>query len=124
MNQKIIRLGIVGSRTFTNYALLESTILHFMKNNNVIQIITGGAKGADTLAEKFATENNIQCIVFKPDWKKSWKRAGFMRNTTIVENSDYVIAFWDGRSTGTLDTLTKCEKLNVEALIISFYNER
>ena len=85
-----------------------------------IAIVSGGAKGADTLAEKFALENHLEMIVFKPDWKKFGKRAGFLRNTIIIENATIVFAFWDGKSNGTKDSIDKAEKLNKKVIVTIF----
>jgi hypothetical protein len=45
--------------------------------------------------------------VFPADWDKHGKAAGFLRNTTIIENADWVVAFWDGTSRGTSDSIKK-----------------
>lgn len=63
--------------------------------------MSGGAKGADSLAERFAKENNIETMIFPADWDKYGKNAGYIRNKDIISNSDIVIAFWDGKSKGT-----------------------
>lgn len=119
-----MNIAIIGSRTFSDYELLSTTVKDYLSEKNLIvkSVISGGAKGADTLAEKFALENTIEMIVFKPDWKRFGKRAGFMRNTLIVENSDVVFAFWDGQSSGTKDSITKAEKLE-KKVIIKIYNQ-
>lgn len=117
-----MNIAIIGSRNFTDYELMSSTILsYFIENElNKITIVSGGAKGADTLAEKFAMENHLEITVFKPDWKKFGKRAGFLRNTIIIENSDIVFAFWDSISNGTKDSIEKAEKLNKKVILNIF----
>lgn len=117
-----MNIAIIGSRNFTDYELMSSTILSYLAKNELkkVAIVSGGAKGADTLAEKFAFENHLEITVFKPDWKKFGKRAGFLRNTIIIENADIVFAFWDGISNGTKDSIDKSEKLKKEVIITVF----
>lgn len=59
-------------------------------------------------------------IIFKPDWKKFGKKAGLLRNTIIIDNSDTVFAFWDGKSSGTKDAITKAEKVGKQVITILF----
>lgn len=113
-----MKLAIVGSRTFRDYDLLNSCL----KNNvdKITVIISGGAKGADYLAEKFAKENNIPIKVFLPDWDKYGKSAGFIRNKQIVNEADSVIAFWDGVSKGTTHSIMLAEQLNKKIKVVYF----
>jgi hypothetical protein len=68
---------------------------------SITHIVSGGANGADKLGELFAKKHNIETIIYKPDWKKYGKSAGFLRNHDIINAADNVIAFWDGVSNGT-----------------------
>ena len=113
-----MRVGVIGSRGFDNYDLVCQE-LNPIKNDIDI-IVSGGAKGADTLGEKWAKENNVNTLIFKPDWNKWGKRAGFIRNKDIVDNSDYVIAFWDGSSPGTLSSIKLCKKAGRKIKIVKY----
>lgn len=116
-----MRIGIVGSRSFFNYDLLEEVITTTLKNDlsNTI-IVSGGAKGADALAEIFADNYKLKKWIFKPDWEKYKKSAGFIRNSEIVDNSDIIFAFWDGKSKGTNHTINLAKKKNKEVIITYF----
>jgi hypothetical protein len=57
-------------------------------------------------------------LVFLPDWGKYGKRAGLLRNSDIVAASEVILAFWDGSSTGTLDTITKARGYGKKLLVI------
>lgn len=96
-----MKLAVVGSRTFNNYELLKTKLDSIHMNNKIDMIISGGAKGADSMAEKWSKENNIPTNIFIPEWNKYGRRAGYIRNVDIVRNADEVIAFWDGLSKGT-----------------------
>ena len=66
------------------------------------EIVSGGAEGVDSIAEYWAYIHWVPCRVFKPDWKAYGKRAGAIRNKQIVDYCDKLLAFWDGKSKGTL----------------------
>lgn len=117
-SKKNFSLAIVGSRGFDDYELLKSALSPYIKKTSFM--VSGNADGADKLGEKWADENNIEKLIFKPDWKKHGKSAGVIRNKTIVENSDLIIAFWDGKSKGTKHTIDISQKLNKDILIINF----
>jgi hypothetical protein len=110
-----MRVAVIGSRGFNDYELVVKTL----SNLGITLLVSGGAIGADSLGEKYANEHDIPTLIFKPDWETHGKAAGMIRNTTIVENSDLVIAFWDGESKGTKDSITKAEKKGTKVLIIT-----
>ena len=96
-----MKLAIVGSRTFTNFKRLEEFAIENIKISQITTVISGGAVGADKLAEEFAKKYDIPIQIFYPNWKKYGKIAGFIRNEKIIKNCDEVIALWDGMSRGT-----------------------
>lgn len=112
-----MKYAVVGSRTFKNTTLL-ATVLNALPDFNLL--ISGGAVGADTLAGQWAKTKDINTMIFLPEWEKYGKAAGPMRNTKIVEECDELIAFWDGVSRGTLDSITKARALGKKVHIIKF----
>ena len=109
-----MKIAVIGSRNFNDYELVKTTL----STLNITLLVSGGAKGADSLGERYATENNIETLIFKPDWEKHGKAAGMIRNTDIINNADTVIAFWDGESKGTKDSITKAEKKNKNIITV------
>jgi hypothetical protein len=105
--------AVIGSRSFNDYDLLERTLDQYQ----ITSIVSGGASGADSLAEHYAKKRNITIRVIKPDWSLG-RHAGMLRNTEIVESSDIVFAFWDGQSKGTLDSIKKAARLNKQCVLI------
>jgi hypothetical protein len=105
-----MKLAIIGSRNFSDYESLKTVIQGIESLNKIDLIISGGAKGADTLAERYAKENSIPIQIFYPEWDKYGKPAGVIRNTRIVNESDMILAIWDGKSIGTKDTIIKARK--------------
>jgi hypothetical protein len=110
-----MKVAVIGSRGFDDYELVKTTLSPFQ----IKLLVSGGANGADSLGERYAKENNIETLIFKPDWKKHGAAAGVLRNTYIVNNADTIIAFWDGESKGTKDSITKAEKLGKPTIIIN-----
>lgn len=115
-----MKLAIIGSRTFDNYELLAQFIKDNYDLTAITHIISGGAKGADSLGERFAKENDIETIVFKAEWELYGKSAGILRNIDIISNCDKCVAFWDGESHGTKHAIELCEKYNKECKICHF----
>jgi hypothetical protein len=113
----IFYLGVVGSRTFNNYALCEKTLDKVLKRlldkHEQVIFVSGGAKGADFFAKKYAKEHKIKIIEFLPDWDKHGKSAGFIRNQEIIDKSDLLVAFWDGQSRGTYHDI---KLMNIKSL--------
>lgn len=116
-----MRLGIIGGRDFSNYDAVRHQLNLIRSRYSVSCIVSGGAKGADSLAERYANEYNIKTLIFKADWDKYGKTAGFIRNSDIVNNSDLIIAFWDGNSKGTLDSINKALKTKTNIVVLDYY---
>lgn len=74
-------------------------------------IISGGAKGIDSCAREYALSHGIPITEFLPDYKRYGKSAPLKRNILIIQKSDILIAFWDGRSLGTKFVIDNCKKL-------------
>lgn len=102
------KLSITGSRNFNDYELLKETMLS--RPTLPSEIISGGANGADKLAERFALEFSIPFKLFPADWNKNGRAAGPIRN---AEMADYVgegIVFWDGQSKGSKNMIDNLHK--------------
>jgi len=113
-----MKLGVVGSRGFNDYELLKTELNKF---KDILEIVSGGAIGADKLSEQYGIEHNKLLRIFYPEYEIYGRSAPLKRNTQIIEKSDFVIAFWDGKSTGTKDSINKAKRLNKPYKII-YYN--
>ena len=105
-----MKLAIVGSRTFNDYNLLVEFIEKNYDIDEITHIVSGGARGADSLGERFAEEFDKEKIIFPAEWKKYGKSAGFKRNVDIIENCDECVCFWDGESHGTKHDIELCKE--------------
>lgn len=119
---RVIKLAIVGSRTFVDYEVLKKTLDEFITQNNftITSIISGGCRGTDLLAKKYSEENLIDLITFKPDWGRFGKQAGFIRNHDIIKSCDVCIAFHDGVSHGTAHDIKLCSQYNKPCWVYNF----
>lgn len=88
-----MNVAIVGGRDFDDYEQFKSCISG--ENIQFKSIVSGGARGVDILAERYAKEIGVPVKIYLPDWTKHGKAAGPIRNRQIIENADCVIAFWD-----------------------------
>jgi hypothetical protein len=111
-----MKVAVIGSRTFDDLDKLSLTMLELPFEVTIV--ISGGAKGADALAEKSANENNIPIRIHKPDWTKYGKGAGVIRNRLIIDDCDYCLAFWDGASKGTKSSIDYCKSIGKGLKII------
>jgi len=118
-----MKIGIIGSRTFNNYELLKEVMGDYLNRDNELNcefVVSGGANGADSLGERWARENNIQTLIFKPDWNKYGKSAGYIRNEDIIKNSDFVVVFWDEISKGSKHSIDLAIKHDIPVRIVTF----
>jgi hypothetical protein len=104
-----VKLAIVGSRKFMLLGKVWTYIRTLPKDTVVV---TGGAKGVDRTAETAALALGLKVEVFLPDWEKFGKGAGFARNAQIVNAADKLVAFWDGESKGTLNSIALAKQQN------------
>ncbi len=106
-----MKIGVTGSRNFTDYEYLKSSL----DSLNPTEIISGGAKGADSLAKKYAGEKGLPIIELLPKFKTDkatpyHPKWYIERNKQIAQDCDHLAAFWDGASRGTKHTIDFAEK--------------
>lgn len=118
---KSYTLAIVGARSFNDKeTFLEGILQVLEKWGRPSSFVSGGARGADTMGEKWARANNIPVTILKPEWKKYGKSAGIRRNTDIVALCDKVLGFPNKNGRGTQDTIRKAKKSMKECIVIFF----
>jgi len=105
-------ISIVGSRSFSDFDLLDSFILQHIDIKKIDGIISGGATGTDKLAEHFAAKYLLPIEIILPDWKLYGKKAAIIRNIEIVKKADFILAFWDGKSKGTAFIIKEAKRKN------------
>ena len=131
MDCKNIYLLIVGSRTIDDYPYIKAYLNNIIRSRYHgcdITVVSGGARGVDSLAERWADENRYQKMIINADWDKYGKRAGYIRNEEMhrfISEKDerLVIAFWDGESRGTAQNFALAKKYKNELIIVNMDNE-
>lgn len=103
-----VRLAIVGSRTYPRLRFVHGFVQRL--EPYLLEIISGGAIGVDTAAERAAKSLGIPTTIFLPEWERLGKNAALIRNQHIVDAADAVVAFWDEKSRGTLNSITRARK--------------
>lgn len=103
---------ICGSRSIT-----DLSIGRYINPKEVGQVVHGGATGVDALAEQWAKNNNIESVIFSPNYEVYGKRASLVRDKEMVEYADFVIAFWDGQSHGTKYVIDYCKKIGRKCIV-------
>lgn len=106
------RVIVAGGQEFLDYAYLSSVLTHLVAHSDII--VSGCAPGADTLAILFAREHGYSYGTYPAHWNVLGNEAGKIRNTQMVSISDVLIAFWDGQSPGTRDTIHKALNAGLE----------
>ena len=111
-----MRLAIIGSRDITEFDM-ETILFHLPKK--VEAILSGGAKGVDSLAEEFARRQGIPFLKVLPNYPRYGKKAPIMRNLEIVRQADYLLAIWDYKSRGTAHAIACCIREGVPVRILN-----
>jgi len=125
----MISLIIAGSRDFNDYELLVKEVDKYLLNIVCslevdltekiipIEVVCGGARGADKLGERYAKERNLIIKYFIPDWKKG-KGAGYIRNEEMAKYGTHCICFWDEISRGTKHMINIANKYKLDVKVV------
>lgn len=116
-----MRLAVIGTRSFHDKQIVFGYLDKMRQESDCCwTIVTGGAQGADKLAAEYARIHKLPLIVFRPDWVTHGKKAGPLRNRQIINESDAVVAFWDGVSPGTKSSLLMAKQKGIPVIVVSF----
>ena len=106
-----MKVAVVGSRS-----ILTTDISMYISDGD--EIVSGGAVGVDSCAAEYAKKNGLKLTVFLPQYERYGRTAPIARNKKIVDYADKIIAFWDGKSKGTLSVIKYAEKTGKQCEII------
>ena len=114
-----MKITIGGCRDYSDYSQFKEFVDEYIEqlNTEEIIIISGHCSGVDMMAERYAEEKGLKTEIFPADWKRYGRAAGPVRNKTMVDNCDRVIAFWDNKSRGTASLIKYAEKMGKEIVI-------
>lgn len=139
-----LKLIIAGSRSIKDYeavrlAMIESGLWKQHKRN--IIVVCGMAPGVDLLGKEFADRNGLEVLKRPADWDdikspgaviRVQKSTGLMynavaghwRNQTMADEADALLLIWDGKSTGSLDMLTRARKKGMDIYAYRYQQRR
>lgn len=121
------RVIVAGSRDFDDYSLMCECCDRFLsqkKNTHSIVIVSGAARGADSLGERYAHERGYAVERHPADWQREGKAAGPIRNAQMAKVADALIAFWDGNSRGTQNMIELARQKPLPYRVVRFDLER
>ena len=110
-----MKVIVAGTRTIVDFELLKQAIQE--SGFELSQIISGGARGADALGERYAQENNVPCRVMSANWDQYGKAAGYIRNEDMAKVADALIVLWDGKSKGTRNMISIAQRYNLKVFV-------
>ena len=117
----MFKVIIAGGRDFNDYNLLKSKCdFYLSKIDEEIEIVCGGAKGADSLGERYAKEKGLSIRYLYADWELYGKSAGYRRNVEMGDYADALIAFWDLKSKGTKHMIDYAKSKNIKVRVIKY----
>lgn len=126
----MIKVIIAGSRNFYDYDKVEDAVVSYFMSHGIlkenVEIISGGARGADSLGEQLANSYELKLTIFPAQWDTYGKAAGMIRNQEMadyaIKDSDKAIlfAFWDGKSRGTKGMINIAKRCGMEVIINEF----
>lgn len=123
---EMIKVIIAGGRDFNNYELLRQKMDSVLRNrqDEEIIIVSGKARGADALGERYADERGYRVSEHPADWDRFGKAAGYIRNKEMAKEADALVAFWDGKSRGTKHMIDLAREHGLKISIVYYGSGR
>ena len=117
------RVIVAGSRGFFDYELMCRELDKLFNESRMfagreVKIISGMADGADSLAIRYADERKLTKILFPANWKRYSRVAGFLRNEDMLSVATHLVAFWDGKSSGTRHMIEIAEAKGIPVWVV------
>ena len=110
--------AIIGSRGYPNPERVIAWCTYIVRAHPDATFVSGGAKGPDSIGAAYLRKRGREVVEVLPDYDTHGRAAPLVRNTEIVRRCDRVVAFWDGRSNGTLDAIRKAVKMGKRVTIM------
>ncbi|MGZ9868239.1 DUF2493 domain-containing protein [Priestia endophytica] len=113
---------VAGGRYFNDYNLLKRKLDSLLKSFSTqdIEIVSGGARGADNLGERYAKEKGCKLTVMNAEWDLYGKSAGYRRNAEMAKYADACVCFWDGKSKGTKHMIDLAQREGIKLRVVQY----
>ena len=116
-----MKVIIAGSRGFTDYKILYDFCDYIIgEPEDEVEIVSGTAKGADKLGERYAKDKKYKLKEFPANWEEHGKSAGYRRNFEMAKYADLLIAFHDGESKGTQNMIDIANKKGINVAVYKY----
>ncbi|WP_010497817.1 DUF2493 domain-containing protein [Paenibacillus elgii] len=116
----MFKVIVAGSRGFSDYSLLRRKLDSLLTNKQDVVIVSGTARGADQLGERYAKEKGYQISSHPANWDEFGKSAGYIRNEEMAKEADALVAFWDGISKGTKHMIDLAHKHDLLVRVVRY----
>ena len=117
----MFKLIVAGSRSFSDFDRLAADLDRLLvRRFPDVEIVSGGASGADALAERYARSRGLAFRAFPADWRRWGKLAGPIRNRQMADYGSAVVVYWDGRSRGTADMISSASAAGLRVVVRRF----
>jgi hypothetical protein len=116
----MLKVIVAGGRDFDDYNLLEEKLNNLFSKTAHVVIISGMAKGVDSLAVKYAENNKLRVSEFPAKWQKFGNASGFRRNVEMARFADACVCFWNGKSPGTKHMIETARRMKLKLRIINY----
>lgn len=111
-----MRVIIAGSRTIKDPAVVNAAVRD--SGFTVTEVVSGAARGVDTLGEWWGLFHGIPVKPFYPRWDELGKRAGFVRNLEMAEYAEALVAISSQNSPGTAHMIKAARKRGLKVFVV------
>ena len=115
-----MKVIVAGGRNFVDYKLMKVYLDAWLNKRPNVTIVSGCAKGADILGERYAQEAGHSLLRMPAAWNKYGKAAGHIRNASMAKVADALVAFWDGESKGTSHMILVARKAGLLYKVVKY----
>ena len=117
----MLKLIIAGGRDFADFRSMSEAMELYPRLDEITHVISGMARGADMMGRRWAKDHDIPVIEYPANWDMYGKRAGIIRNEEMGIEAHELVAFWDGKSRGTLHALSRAKRLKKTILLEKYW---
>jgi len=125
----MFKVIVAGGRDFADYDLVQYKLDTLLVDrlsvlttagDIAVQVVSGTARGADKLGEHYARMNKLHVAQFPANWDLYGKSAGYRRNEEMAEYADALVAFWDGKSRGTMHMINLAKSAGLQVRVVNY----
>lgn len=115
-----MKIIVAGSRGFNNKSLAFDKLDFFTASKPEVVVVCGMARGADLIGKAWAEERGHTVMCMPADWERDGRRAGYLRNVSMADMADALVAFWDGTSRGTAHMIREMKERSKPVRVVQY----